>query len=117
MQVPVGAVASAVDRVSPLTISHQGVFPSVTLSFNLAPGVALSEAVEQIDKMRRELNVPFTVQGAFQGTAQVFQDSLAAMPYLIAAAVLAVYIVLGMLYESYIPPLTILSALPSAGVG
>jgi multidrug efflux pump subunit AcrB len=89
----------------------------VTLSFNLAPGVALSEAVEQIDRMRRELNVPFTVQGAFQGTAQIFQDSLATMPYLIAAAILAVYIVLGMLYESYIHPITILSALPSAGVG
>jgi HAE1 family hydrophobic/amphiphilic exporter-1 len=90
---------------------------AVTLSFNLAPGVSLGDAVEQIDKVRRELNVPFTVQGAFQGTAQIFQDSLATMPYLIAAAILAVYIVLGMLYESYIHPITILSALPSAGVG
>jgi multidrug efflux pump subunit AcrB len=117
MQVPLSTVASFVNRVSPLTINHQGVFPAVTLSFNLAPGVALGEAVELIDKTRRELNVPFTVQGAFQGTAQVFQDSLATTPYLIAAAILAVYIVLGMLYESYIHPLTILSALPSAGVG
>ena len=117
MQVPLSTVASFVNRVSPLTINHQGVFPSVTLSFNLAPGVSLGDAVEQIDKVRRELNVPFTVQGAFQGTAQIFQDSLATMPYLIAAAILAVYIVLGMLYESYIHPITILSALPSAGVG
>ena len=117
MQVPLSTVASFVNKVSPLTINHQGVFPAVTLSFNLAPGVALSEAVEQIDKVRRELKVPFTVQGAFQGTAQIFQDSLATTPYLIAAAILAVYIVLGMLYESYIHPITILSALPSAGVG
>jgi multidrug efflux pump subunit AcrB len=117
MQVPLSTVASFINKVSPLTINHQGVFPSVTLSFNLAPGVSLGDAVEQIDKVRRELNVPFTVQGAFQGTAQIFQDSLATMPYLIAAAILAVYIVLGMLYESYIHPITILSALPSAGVG
>ncbi len=117
MQVPLSTVASFVNRVSPLTINHQGVFPAVTVSFNLAPGVALGEAVDLIDKMRRELNVPLTVQGAFQGTAQIFQDSLATTPYLIAAAILAVYIVLGMLYESYTHPLTILSALPSAGVG
>ena len=117
MQVPLSTVASFVNKVSPLTINHQGVFPAVTLSFNLAPGAALSEAVEQIDRLRRELNVPLTVQGAFQGTAQIFQSSLATTPYLIAAAILAVYIVLGMLYESYIHPITILSALPSAGVG
>src|SRR4029077_4295565 len=101
----------------PLTINHQGVFPAVTLSFNLAPGAALSEAVEQIDRIRRELKVPLTVQGAFQGTAQIFQSSLATTPYPIAAAILAVYIVLGMLYEAYVHPITILSALPSAGVG
>jgi hydrophobe/amphiphile efflux-1 (HAE1) family protein len=117
MQVPLSTVASFVNKVSPLTINHQGVFPAVTLSFNLAPGVALSQAVEQIDELRRELKVPFNVQGAFQGTAQIFQNSLASTPYLIAAAILAVYIVLGMLYESYIHPITILSALPSAGVG
>ena len=99
MQVPLSTVASFVNKVSPLTINHQGVFPAVTLSFNLAPGAALSEAVEQIDRIRRELNVPLTVQGAFQGTAQIFQSSLATTPYLIAAAILAVYIVLGMLYE------------------
>ena len=117
MQVPLSTVASFVNKVSPLTINHQGVFPAVTLSFNLAPGAALSEAVEQIDRIRRELNVPLTVQGAFQGTAQIFQSSLATTPYLIAAAILAVYIVLGMLYKSYVHPITILSALPSAGVG
>jgi multidrug efflux pump subunit AcrB len=117
MQVPLSTVASFVNKVSPLTINHQGVFPAVTLSFNLAPGMALSQAVEQIDEIRRELKVPFNVQGAFQGTAQIFQDSLASTPYLIAAAILAVYIVLGMLYESYVHPITILSALPSAGVG
>ena len=117
MQVPLSTVASFVNKVSPLTINHQGVFPAVTLSFNLAPGVALSQAVEQIDEIRRELKVPFNVQGAFQGTAQIFQNSLASTPYLIAAAILAVYIVLGMLYESYVHPITILSALPSAGVG
>ena len=117
VQVPLSTVARFVDKVAPLTINHQGQFPSVTLSFNLAPGAALSEAVEQIHRLRKELKVPSTVDGAFQGIAQVFEDSLKSTPVLILAAIVAVYIVLGMLYESYIHPITILSALPSAGVG
>ena len=117
VQVPLSTVASFADTVAPLTINHQGQFPAVTLSFNLAPGAALSEAVEQIRQLRAELDVPPTVQGAFQGMAQIFQDSLKSTPMLILAAIIAVYIVLGVLYESYIHPITILSALPSAGVG
>jgi multidrug efflux pump subunit AcrB len=103
--------------VQPLSISHQGQFPAVTISFNLAPGVALGQAVDAISKAVRQLGVPITVQGSFQGTAQAFQASLASQPYLIAAALVTVYIILGILYESYILPLTILSTLPSAGVG
>jgi hydrophobe/amphiphile efflux-1 (HAE1) family protein len=117
VQVPLSTVARFTDTVAPLTINHQGQFPAVTLSFNLAPGAALSEAVAQINQLRDELNVPPTVNGAFQGMAQVFQDSLKSTPLLILAAIIAVYIVLGVLYESYIHPITILSALPSAGVG
>jgi hydrophobe/amphiphile efflux-1 (HAE1) family protein len=117
VQVPLSTVARFADTVAPLTINHQGQFPSVTLSFNLAPGAALSEAVEQIRQLRTELDVPPAVQGAFQGMAQIFQESLKSTPVLILAAIIAVYIVLGVLYESYIHPITILSALPSAGVG
>jgi hydrophobe/amphiphile efflux-1 (HAE1) family protein len=117
VQVPLSTVARFTDTVAPLTINHQGQFPAVTLSFNLAPGAALSEAVAQINQLRDELNVPPTVNGSFQGMAQVFQDSLKSTPVLILAAIIAVYIVLGVLYESYIHPITILSALPSAGVG
>jgi hydrophobe/amphiphile efflux-1 (HAE1) family protein len=117
VQVPLSTVARFADTVAPLTINHQGQFPSVTLSFNLAPGAALSEAVAQIKQLRAELDVPPSVEGAFQGMAQVFQDSLKSTPVLILAAIIAVYIVLGVLYESYIHPITILSALPSAGVG
>jgi len=116
-QVPLSTVAKFSRKISPLTISHQGQFPAVTLSFNLAPGVALGEAVEAIQKMQSDLKTPITLDGAFQGTAQVFQSSLSSTPLLVAAAILAVYIVLGMLYESYVHPITILSALPSAGVG
>ncbi len=116
-QVPLNAVARFVERAAPLTVNHQGQFPAITLSFNLAPGVALGEAVAEVARIRAELGVPVTVDGAFQGTAQAFQDSLSTMPLLVAAAILAVYIVLGMLYESYIHPITVLSALPSAGVG
>ena len=100
-----------------LTISHQSQFPAVTLSFNLAPGVALGQAVEEINKAQAEMGLPQTLTGSFQGTAQAFRDSLSTQPYLIAAALVAVYIVLGLLYESFIHPLTILSTLPSAGVG
>ncbi|HEX3402556.1 MAG TPA: multidrug efflux RND transporter permease subunit [Acetobacteraceae bacterium] len=103
--------------VQPLSISHQSQFPAVTISFNLAPGAALGEAVDAINAAVREMGVPITVQGSFQGTAQAFQSSLSTQPYLIAAALITVYIILGILYESYILPLTILSTLPSAGVG
>ncbi|MQR02011.1 efflux RND transporter permease subunit [Glaciimonas soli] len=100
-----------------LSISHQSQFPAVTISFNLAPGVALGEAVTAIQKAQEAMNVPHTLTGTFQGSAKAFGDSLSSQPYLIAAALIAVYIVLGLLYESYIHPLTILSTLPSAGVG
>jgi multidrug efflux pump subunit AcrB len=116
-QVPLSAVAHLVSKVTPLSVSHQGVFPAVTLSFNLAPGVALGQAVESIRATAERLNAPPTLNGSFQGTAQAFQASLSSMPLLVAAAILVVYIVLGVLYESYIHPITILSALPSAGVG
>ncbi|MBO0738866.1 MAG: efflux RND transporter permease subunit, partial [Alphaproteobacteria bacterium] len=116
-QVPLSSFAHFTAKVTPLSISHQGVFPAVTLSFNLAPGVALGQAVEKIQVMTERLHTPPTLNGSFQGTAQAFQASLSSMPILIAAAILVVYIVLGVLYESYIHPITILSALPSAGVG
>ena len=116
-QVPLSAFALFTSKVRPLSISHQGVFPAVTLSFNLAPGVALGQAVEKIEAVADRLRAPPTLNGSFQGTAQAFQASLSSMPLLVAAAILVVYIVLGVLYESYIHPITILSALPSAGVG
>ena len=103
--------------VQPLSISHQSQFPAVTISFNLAPGAALGDAVDAVQAAVRQMGVPITVTGSFQGTAQAFQSSLASQPYLIAAALISVYIILGILYESYILPLTILSTLPSAGVG
>ncbi|HVY17770.1 MAG TPA: multidrug efflux RND transporter permease subunit [Rhodopila sp.] len=103
--------------VQPLSISHQSQFPAVTISFNLAKGAALGQAVDAIDAAMRDLGTPITLRASFQGTAQAFQASLASEPYLIAAALITVYIILGMLYESYILPLTILSTLPSAGVG
>ena len=103
--------------VQPLSISHQSQFPAVTISFNLAHGAALGQAVTAIQDAVRQMGVPITVNGTFQGTAQAFQSSLASQPYLIAAALITVYIILGILYESYILPLTILSTLPSAGVG
>jgi hydrophobic/amphiphilic exporter-1 (mainly G- bacteria), HAE1 family len=102
---------------SSLTVSHQGEFPAVTLSFNLAPGVALSQATQAVEAARQRLDAPLTVSGSFQGTAQAFQESLSSEPILIAAALIAVYVILGVLYESFIHPLTILSTLPSAGVG
>jgi hydrophobe/amphiphile efflux-1 (HAE1) family protein len=103
--------------VQPLSISHQSQFPAVTISFNLAPGVALGQAVGAIETTVRQMGVPITVNGGFQGTAQAFQSSLASEPYLLAAAFISVYIILGILYESYILPLTILSTVFSAGVG
>lgn len=104
-------------RLGPLSINHQSLFPAVTISFNLAPGAALGDAVNAIQAAEAQLGLPPTVQGSFQGTAQAFQASLSSQPYLIAAALITVYIILGVLYESYILPLTILSTLPSAGVG
>ena len=116
-QIPLSTVAHFTNKIAPLTLSHQGQFPAVTISFNLAPGVALGEAVEKIQQLQVDLKTPITLDGSFQGTAQAFQSSLSSTPYLVAAAIFAVYIVLGMLYESYVHPITILSALPSAGVG
>jgi hydrophobe/amphiphile efflux-1 (HAE1) family protein len=116
-QIPLSAFTHFVPKVEALSINHQGQFPAVTLSFNLAPGFALGQAVDKIQAMMAQLRVPGTLDGSFQGTAQAFQASLSSTPLLVAAAILVVYIVLGMLYESYIHPITILSALPSAGVG
>ena len=116
-QVPLSAVAHYRYTVQPQTVNHQGVSPAVTLSFNLAPGVSLGQAVDAIQAMQAAQHVPAALHGEFQGTARAFQASLASTPLLVAAAILVVYIVLGMLYESFIHPITILSALPSAGVG
>ena len=104
-------------QVASLSINHQGQFPSVTLSFNLAPGMALGQAVDAIDRTSTAIRLPQGITGSFQGSAQAFQDSLRTEPLLVLAALVVVYIILGMLYESYIHPLTILSTLPSAGVG
>ncbi|AWN54309.1 multidrug efflux RND transporter permease subunit [Methylobacterium sp. 17Sr1-1] len=117
-QVPLAAFATwTTEPVRPLSISHQGQFPSVTISFNLAPNVALGQATNAIDAAAKEIGVPATLATGFQGTAQAFQQSLSTVPLLIAAALVVVYLILGILYESYIHPLTILSTLPSAGVG
>ncbi|HTT80077.1 MAG TPA: efflux RND transporter permease subunit, partial [Stellaceae bacterium] len=116
-EVPLSTFAHFARKTEPLIINHQGIFPAVTLSFNLAPGVALGQAVNAIQAVTDRLHVPPTLNASFQGTAQAFQASLSSMPLLVAAAILVVYIVLGILYESYIHPITILSALPSAGVG
>ncbi|MGO9527853.1 MAG: efflux RND transporter permease subunit, partial [Verrucomicrobiia bacterium] len=115
--VPLGSVARFETGNTSLSVNHQGQFPAVTLSFNLAPGVALGQATEIIQNVAREMRMPESVMGSFQGTAQVFQASLATLPLLLVAALITVYIVLGMLYESLIHPITILSTLPSAGVG
>ncbi|HEX3882253.1 MAG TPA: efflux RND transporter permease subunit [Stellaceae bacterium] len=117
VQVPLSSFVHQVQKLEPLAINHQGQFPAVTLSFNLPPNTALGPAVEAIQAAERQLHMPATVQGSFQGAAQAFQASLKSTPLLVAAAILVVYIVLGVLYESYIHPITILSALPSAGVG
>jgi multidrug efflux pump subunit AcrB len=103
--------------IAPLAVNHQSQFPAVTISFNLVPGASLGDAVNAIDGLRDELHAPPSLQGSFQGNAAAFQSSLSSEPYLIAAALISVYIILGILYESYILPLTILSTLPSAGVG
>ncbi|HXA94974.1 MAG TPA: multidrug efflux RND transporter permease subunit [Candidatus Dormibacteraeota bacterium] len=115
--VPLTTVTRFVPSAAPLQVNHQGLFPSVTLSFNLAPDVALGQAVTAVEQAGRAIELPSSVRGKFAGAAQAFQDSLSTQPLLILAALVAVYIVLGMLYESYVHPLTILSTLPSAGVG
>jgi multidrug efflux pump len=115
--VPLSAIAHYDSQRTALQVNHQGQYPAVTLTFNLAPNVALGDAVTALEKVQRELGMPSSVHGTFQGSAQAFQDSLRNEPYLILAALVAVYIVLGILYESLIHPLTILSTLPPAGVG
>ena len=116
-QVPLSAFTHLERTTTTLAVNHQGQFPAVTISFNLAPGVSLGDAVKAIEAAQREIGLPATIQAGFQGTAQAFQASLANMPLLILAALVTVYIVLGVLYESFVHPLTILSTLPSAGVG
>ena len=115
--IPLSAFARVSLENTPLSVNHQGPFVATTISFNLAPGVSLGEGLAVIRHTMDRIGVPTTIQGSFQGTARVFQQSIGDQPVLILAALLAVYIVLGMLYESYIHPLTILSTLPSAGVG
>jgi multidrug efflux pump len=115
--VPLGAFTELRTGHAPLAVNHQGQFPVVTVSFNLAPHASLGEAVRAIEKARQELGMPASIQASFQGTAAAFRDSLTNAPLLILAAIVTVYIVLGVLYESYIHPITILSTLPSAGVG
>jgi HAE1 family hydrophobic/amphiphilic exporter-1 len=115
--VPLSAVTQLVPTVGPLQVNHQGQQPSVTISFNLAPGFSLGQAVDAIQQIERESNLPASVATGFQGSAQVFQDSLKGQGILVLAAVFAAYVVLGILYESFIHPITIISGLPSAGVG
>src|ERR1700687_2002229 len=115
--VPMSAFAHFEHSNTALSVNHQGIFPAITLSFNLAPGASLGPAVEHIQAAQRELGVPASVHATFQGTAQAFQDSLAGQLVLIITALAAVYIVLGILYESFIHPITILSTIPSAGIG
>jgi multidrug efflux pump len=115
--VPLSAIARFGGSASPLAVNHQSQFPAATLSFNLRSGASLGDAVTAVNRAVRDIRMPASLQGSFQGTARVFQESLANEPWLIAAALAAVYIVLGVLYESLIHPLTILSTLPSAGAG
>jgi multidrug efflux pump len=117
MQVPLSAFSHFESNNTALAINHQGQFPVVTISFNLAPGISLGEATKAIDEAEAEIHLPASVHTSFQGTAAAFRNSLSSEPWLILAAIITVYIVLGVLYESYIHPITILSTLPSAGVG
>jgi multidrug efflux pump subunit AcrB len=116
-ETPLAAVAKIKTDTAPIQVNHQGQFPAVTVSFNLNPGVSLSTAVDDVTALEQRMGMPSSVHGAPAGTLQAFQSSLAGEPLLVLTALLAVYIVLGILYESYIHPLTILSTLPSAGVG
>jgi HAE1 family hydrophobic/amphiphilic exporter-1 len=115
--VPLGTVATVSQVAGPLTVTHQGQLPAVTISFNLAPGLALGEAIDQIQNMERQLALPATITPGFSGTAQVFQQSLRGQGWLLLATVVVIYLVLSILYESFIHPITILSGLPAAGVG
>ena len=115
--IPLGSVVKYVPSTSPLAVNHTGLFPSVTVSFNLAPGVSLGQATQEIQQIQQKLGMPQSIHGQFSGTLQAFQQSLTTEPYLILTAILAVYIVLGILYESLIHPITILSTLPPASVG
>src|SRR5262249_34966043 len=115
--VPLSSVARLTPTIGPLTVTHLGQLPAVTISFNLAQGVSLSQAVAEVGQAQRQLAMPATIVGSFQGTAQAFQSSLKGQGVLLIVTILVIYIVLGILYESFIHPLTILSGLPSAGVG
>jgi HAE1 family hydrophobic/amphiphilic exporter-1 len=115
--IPLAQLAKVTMGVGPSQISHDGQLPAATISFNLAPGVSLGQATQEISQLERSLNLPSTITTGFRGTAQVFQDSLSGQGFLIAAAVITIYIVLGCLYESFVHPITILSGLPSAAVG
>jgi multidrug efflux pump len=116
-QVPLTTLGTFEQRPTQLSVNHQGQFPAITLSFNLAPGAALGDAVQVIENAQREIGLPPSIRARFQGTAAAFQNSLANESWLLLAAMITVYIVLGVLYESYIHPITILSTLPSAGAG
>jgi len=116
-QVPLAAFTRVEEMGAPITVNHQGQFPVVTLSFNLAPNASLGDAVKAVNKVKDKIGLPLSIQAEFQGMARAFQASLANELLLILAAIVTVYIILGMLYESYIHPITILSTLPSAGVG
>jgi HAE1 family hydrophobic/amphiphilic exporter-1 len=116
-QVPISTLVDSVVKVAPIVINHQGQFPSVTISFNLAPGIAIGQAVSAIEQAQKDLHPPLSLQTSFQGNAQAFGASLSSTPILIAAALFVIYIILGVLYESLIHPITIISTLPSAGLG
>jgi HAE1 family hydrophobic/amphiphilic exporter-1 len=115
--VPLDAVTKITRGAGPLTVNHFGQLPSVTISFNLAPGISLGTAVDDVNKMLTEIHIPATLNAGFQGAAQVFQSSLRGMGILLLASILVIYIILGILYESFVHPITILSGLPSAGFG
>jgi multidrug efflux pump subunit AcrB len=116
-EVPLSAFTKFAPTIAPLTVTHEGLFPAVTISFNLKPGVALGDAVKATDEAAAKVGLPPTIRTAFAGTAQAYQDSLGSEPILIAAALVTVYIILAILYESYIHPITIISSLPAASVG
>ncbi|MEA2949791.1 MAG: hypothetical protein QOI40_5121, partial [Alphaproteobacteria bacterium] len=116
-QVPLSTLVDSVVKVAPLVVNHQGQFPSVTISYNLTPGTAIGQSVSAIQQVEKELGKPLSLQTSFQGNAQAFQSSLSSTPILIIAALFVIYLILGVLYESVIHPITIISTLPSAGLG